>query len=449
MPADNHTVDIKVQNCQHANSRSFFVFLSNIAAKKYSIPFFWAFAFFCLFVSAKVAGFNVLNITGEIHEDSTFLYLMDYRLGFASRLFVGAVVGLFTDRITPTLIYQIAGYSVLVSVLLHALLGGLVLRKSIEKREYLITLFTLVFLLHSLTATQNLRIKGWQDSYIFILVLLWFFLFDRFASVVTAPVLCMICMLIHYSFIFTFMPPVLALMFYGMFFSAKKAKRVCCGVSFGVGSATVLSLFFYFVFFANDHLKMTRDELYAYMESRYQLTAMEEIHMRRIFSGDLFFRFFPDLYFFNRGLDTGEFSSIKQVLEYIRGEVVAYVRPSVYLKFAVLFLPVFIVFAALWIACMRRAEGAKKLPYIVFIGMSVTLLPACFISADVWRWISAGIIVQFLVLFALYRIGDAALLAVVHGERFKQTPVIIVLCSLCAAYIAFSMWFCVNLPIVQ
>ena len=89
--------------------------LSDFAAGKYSLALFFLFAFFCLFLSARIGGFNVLDITGDKNEAATFLYLLDYRVGFTTRLLVGAVLGLFTDRITPTLIFQIAGYSISVS----------------------------------------------------------------------------------------------------------------------------------------------------------------------------------------------------------------------------------------------------------------------------------------------------------------------------------------------
>ena len=428
--------------------RPFFGLFSDFAAKKYSIPLFFAFSFFCLFISAKIGGFNVLDITGDKNEAGAFLYLLDYRVGFTTRLLVGAVLALFTDQITPTLIYQISGFSTLVSFLLHALLGGLVLRKSIAKKEYLIALFTLVFLLHSLTSLQNIRIKGCLDTYIYILFLLWLFFFDRYASVVTVPALCVICMLIHYSYIFTFMPPVLALMVYGLFFCKKRAKRVLCGVSFAVGGAAVLALFGYFVFFANDHLNMTREELYAYMESKYELTTMEEIHMRRIFDGNVFFHDYLDVYLFNRDLFTEEFGNANNALGFIRTGVKNYVSISVYLKYASVFFPLFTAFAVLWGACMKKVKGIKKLPFIVFIGMSVTLLPACYMSTDVWRWTSACIISQLSVLFSLYRVGDAALMEVIHSETLQKRSVKIVLCVLCAAYIAYAEWFGINLPIV-
>ena len=422
---------------------------SSFASKKYSLPLFFLFSFLCLFLFAKIGGYDVFDITGDKNEAATFLYLLDFRVGFTTRLLIGAVLGLFTDRITPTLIFQVSGYSILVSFLLHALLGGMVLRKSIAKREYLVSLFTLVFLLHSLTSLQNIRIKGCLDTYIYILFLLWLFFFDRYASVFSAPVLCVICMLIHYSYLFSFMPPVLALVFYGIFFSEKRGKRICCGVSFAVGAAAVIGLFLYFVLFANDHLKMTRDELYPYLESKYALTAMEEIHMRRIWNGELFFHDYIDIYLFNIDMDTGMLGNSDSALGFLRNGVGSYLSPSLYLKYAAVFFPLFTAFAALWIACMKKMGGAKKLPYIVFVGMPVTLLPACYMSTDVWRWVSASIISQLCVLFALYRVGDKALLAVIHSEKMQKTPVKIVLCVLFAAYIVYALWFGVDLPIVS
>ena len=419
----------------------------SFASKKGSLPLFFVFAFFCLFVSAEIGGFNVFDIMGDRNEACTLLYLWDYKAGFTTRLLVGAVVGLFTDAITPTLIFRIAGISVFVSYVLHALLGGMVLRKSLIKKEYLLTLFTLVFLLHSLTSLQNIRIKGCLDTYIYILFLLWLYFFDKYASVYTVPVLCVVGMLIHYSYIFTFMPAVLALVFYGIFFSEQRKKRIACSVSFVTGCAVTLSSFFYFVYFANDRLKMTSDELYDYMASRYVLTPIEEIHVRRLFDGNLFFRVYMDCYLFNKDRQLNPLSGVQEELELIRREVINYVGTSVYLKYAAVFIPLFIAFAILWIACMKKAKGAKKLPFLVFIAMPVTLIPSNLMSSDVWRWTSAAIICQLCVLVALYRIGDEALLGVINSEKLKKTPVKITLCLLTAAYIAYALWFGIDLPI--
>lgn len=421
--------------------------MAAFSAKWYSFPVFFVFSFFCLFLSAQIGGFNVLDIMGNKNESVTFLYLLDYKIGFTTRLLVGAVLGLFTDRITPTLIFRIAGSSVLISFLLHALLGGMVLRKSISKKEYLITLFTLVFLLHSLTSLQNIRIKGCLDTYIYILFLLWLFFFDRYASIISAPVLCAVCMLIHYSYIFTFMPPVLALMVYGFFVYKKRGKRICCGLSFLSGAAIVIGLFAYVVFFANDHLKMTREELYAYLESKYVLTTMEEIHMRRIWEGELFFHDYIDIYLFNIDMATGALGNAGSALGFIRTGVNSYVSASAYLKYAAVFLPFFAFFAALWISCIQKVKGKNKLPFIIFLCMPVTLLPACFMSTDVWRWVSSSIISQLCVLFALFRIGDMTLLSVLRSDYLQKKPVKIILGGLCAAYIAYALWFGIDLPI--
>lgn len=421
--------------------------LSSFAEKKYSIPLFFALALFCLFISAEIGGYNVFDISGDRNEACTLLYLWDYKAGFTSRLLIGEIVGLFTTQITPSLIYNIAGISVLVSFVLHAFLGAAVLRKSIMKKEYIITLFTLVFLLHSLTSLQNIRIKGCLDTYIYILFLLWLYFFDSYFSVFSAPVLCFVCMLIHYSYIFTFMPAVLALMFYCIFNSEKRSKRIACAVSFGSGCAVTLSSFFYFVLFANDHLKMTSDELYDYMASKYALTPIEEIHVRNLFDGNLFFRVYMDCYLFNKDRSLNQLAGVKEELELIRREVIGYVGTSVYIKYAAVFLPLFAAFAVLWIACMKKARGAKKLPFFVFMCMPVTLIPSNLMSSDVWRWTSAAIICQLCVLFALYKTGDSALMDVINSEKLRKKPVMLICGILAVVYIAFALWFGIELPI--
>ena len=423
--------------------------ISRFAETKISFPLFAVISFFCFVVSARIGGFNAFDIAQQTNEACCALYLCDYNIGFSTRFLVGAVLGLFTDKVSPTLVYTIGGTTIIISFVLQAIIAAAVLKKSLIRKEYAVTLLTMVFLLHSLTSIENIRIKGCLDTFILILFLLWLMFYDSVVSVVSAPAVCVIAMLIHYSYIFTFMPPVLALVFYCIFFSESRKKRISAGVFFSLGCILTISLFVYFVFFANDHLRMTSDECYDYLVSRFALTPIEEIHMKNIFDGNVLFRVYIDCYFFNKDRQLNQLGGVKDELELIRNEVINYVPGAVYLKYAAVFVPLFIVFVILWIACMRKVRGTKKLPYIVFICMPVVLLPSNLMSSDVWRWVSAAIIAQFSVFFALYKKGDDALLGTLQSGFLQRRAVKAALGLLTAVYICFALWFGTVLPITH
>lgn len=421
--------------------------LTSFAKKKISLPVFIIFSFCCFRLSAAIGGYQLFDVHDHINEAANIMYLVDYRIGFASRLLIGTLYGFFVKDITPESIYLTGAVSVIVSFALQAVLAGLVIRKSLVKEEYAVAVFTCAFLLHSLTSLENIRIKGCLDTYILIIFLIWLLFYDTLASMIGAPVLCVLGMLIHYSYIFTFMPAVLALTFYGIFFAEKKSRRRLCAASFASGSVLSLSLFSYFVFFANDHLKMTSEETYAYMMSKYVLTPIEKIHMERSFDGVPFFRLYIDRYFYNKDQHYNQLGSTMDELKAIREEVAAFIPLSLLIKYALIFLPLFAVFAALWIACMKKVRGAKKLPFLVFILMPLTLIPACVMSTDVWRWVSASIISQFAVLFGLYRSGSEPLQAVLGNEKLHRGAVLGVFAGLTAVYIFFALRFGIELPI--
>ncbi len=420
--------------------------LCRFASRKYSVTVFIVFSFLCFWLTSLLGGYNVFSIAKERFELITVFYLTDFSVGFETRLLIGAVLDLFCDTITPNLIYTVAGIATLLSFVLQAVVTGAVLRKSLAKREFAVTALAAVFLMNPLVSQENIMAKGYFDTYELILFLVWLFFCDTKVGKLIVPGLCFLAILLHPGFVFSFMPPMLAIMFYGMLIKEKKADRILSGTGFAAGCVSTIASFVYFVFMAGDHLLMTSEEFAAHMTEKYELTAMENIHCYRVFGDYPFYYRGIEYYIFRKDRLREEYTTFGDFFGSIREEI-EHIAPSVYVRYLIAFLPVAIVFALLWISCMRKVRGAKKLPYIVFIGTFIMVPIGCFSSTDVWRWVSAGIITQYALLFALFTQNDRALSETLQSGLLKRRNVRILLAALGIVYIGYVLWLGVDLPV--
>lgn len=420
--------------------------LCDFSSRKYSGVFFIIFSFLCFWLTSLLGGYNVFSITGEHFDLSMVFYLADFSVGFESRLLLGAVLGLFYDTVTPEQIFRVAGIATLLSFILQAVITGIVLRKSLQKREFAVTALVAVFLMNPLVSQENIMAKGYFDTYELILFLCWLFFCDTKPGKLIVPGLCFLAILLHPGFMFSFMPPVLAIMFYGMFLKEKKTDRILSGTGFITGCVSTIGSFVYFVFMAGDRLRMTSEEFAAHLLDKFALTKMESIHFCREFGEYPFYYRGIEYYLFRKDRYREEYTSFVDFFGSIREEV-SRIAPSVYVRYFIAFLPILIVFTLLWVSCMRKVRGTAKLPYLVFIGTFIMVPVGCFSSTDVWRWVSAGIITQYALLFALFRQNDRALLETLQSSLLKRRSVRILLAVSGAVYIGYMIWLGVDLPI--
>ena len=421
--------------------------LSRFAAKKYALPVFILIAFFGFFITALIGGYNVFGFDAEIQFTFYQFYLCDFSAGFCSRVIVGAVTSLFFDKISVAQMTTIANAAVAVSFALFAVIIGAVLRKGIRERAFVPVLLAVVLMFEPVVVQSNYMFVGTLDVYSLIIFLITLCTFGTPLFYIAAPVLSLLGMSVHYHYMFSFFPAVIAMYVYGMFLGEKKSKRILNTVGMCTAALSGTGLFIWFVFFAKDHLKCTADEFYELMVSRFDVSPYKKMSLEKIMNGCCVFRDYFDYYIFGYNNNTFYYDSGADFIGFLRRDRISRVTDSLYIKYFAMVLPVLIAFAALWIYCASKQKGRRRLPYIAFACIMLALFPELFISSDVPRWMSMTLACQFSLLFAVYLRGDKTVGNVFGGTAAERTALLKRVSIVCAAvYIGIMLAVGIKMP---
>ena len=374
-------------------------FFTSFAEKPWSIPVFIIAAF--LFYAGIAYLYNYTIGRLEANVIAFQFYLCDYNVGVCSLLFVGAVIALFTDYVPLSLINQIVNCSVILTMTGQAVLAGLLLRTGLKNRSVPAALLGLLFMTNPLMMLDKLYLTGMLDIYLVLVLVLWLaFLRTPLLPLIT-PVCCVVGMAIHYQFLLSHLPPMLCLLFFYALFAEDKRKRTINASALVTGSVASGASFVYFVFFAKKHLKMTSDEFFLHTAVRFGfISPNQKVDLSKTLIP--IYRDYLDYHLF--GIDHGEKYSVdmKTFISHLMQFTGERINVPMLRKDVLMFIPVFLLVAIIWICCAKREKGVRKLPYLCFIAQALVLLPELVISTDVWRWFAAAMISQFVVFSILY-----------------------------------------------
>lgn len=409
--------------------------LTGFAAKPYSVPV------FILTVMAAYAGISLLSgfpLFGLTATPPTYqFYVCDYSVGYCSRLFVGAVIALFTDKVSVNDMNRLINIAVVLSLFCQAVIAGLLLRTGLKNKSLPAALIGVLMMTNPLAVVENMSAPGLLDVYLLLLFLIWLaFLKTPLAAVVT-PIFCVVGMAIHYEFLFSFLPPMLCLLLYYAFYAQKRRVRIGRWLAFTGGSAVSAASFYYFVFLAKDHLRLTSDEFYQHMLSRFSLTSSERGLLTAVMGGPLYRDYF-DYYIFGEYKGYDYFNNINDFFVFLKNWTSGRFNAGMLRKDLILFLPVLLIAAVIWIRCAKGEKGIRRLPYVCFIGQALVLIPELIISTDIWRWVSAALLAQFFVFAVVYLDKDAPLHRTADNTKVK--PAVGGVFAVCtAAYVIYGL----------
>lgn len=430
--------------------KQFFCDLNNSLLKRTIVTILLAVPVFFIFVlMAKNGGYYVLDWHRTDIMPPIPIYLGDFSLVFSSRLLLGSVTKLFSEQLTMAQLYSICGIAVLVSLIILSVLCGAVLRKGIENRNFVLIFVTVLLIANPLVAQENFPVYGSYDTYWLILFVVMLFL-SRFGCFnMAAPVICLVAVLVHYGFLVSFFPAVLAVLLYGWFCGKKKKDRTLAAVSFWISGFACAGLLFYVLFIANNHLSMDMEEFHEYLLSRLKLSGVEEIRLKNIFGERLLpFDFFEG-YFFGNFVDQGTGTNISLLAEAMFS-ILHNVSVKTYVGYLTAALPLLLMFAVLWATCAKRKKGKEKLPFIVFILIQMFMLVGVIISTDLWRWTSAAMISQFGLLYYVGSVkNDETVNEVLSSAVLKKKWLIAIAVVVGGLYICYLWQFGKHLPKIE
>ena len=407
------------------------------AGNAISLPVFVLLAIGSYYSVMRLCGFNPLRV--DVMMPTFQFYLCDYSVGFCTRLFVGTVISLFADKVSVAMMNGVFRTVLIAALSGQVLLSGIFLRSALKNRSVIATILSVLFLTNPLLVCGNMSAPGLMDAYLLLLFLVWLPLRRTPLNVILTPAVCFVGMAIHYEFVFMFLPPMMTLLFYDAVFLEKKSMRVRGGISLAAGGAVSVALGFYFVLFFNRNLRMTSDEFYAYMISRFAMRPREEAAYTMMMGAPIFRDYF-DYNIFGENPSYGSFETPKEFIAMMRTWAASHFDASVFWKDMVIAVGIFVPVLVLWVICAGKEKGARRLPYLAFVAQLIVLVPVLLLSTDIWRWMLAALLSQVLVFQAVYLSRDAVLHEVTKGKKVR--PLLAVLLMVCA--VAYSA-FCVTL----
>ncbi len=324
----------------------------------------------------------IVQISSRIAFSGASLYLIDYNFYIGTRTFIGSILTLLTPHITYVQIFILNLAVYIITVALFFIWGIGTAKKAMKENNNFLFFVSILSIVCPYALLEYANWIGVYDIYLCLFAVICCIATRHEKLHWICPVICVMGIFTHYAFAFSFFPAVLCVQAYYILTSQRKASRIA---SAGIGFAATFSSALYCGFFADSTIKMTRDELYAYMSER--LGA--EVENRGYF----------DFYYFQ-----------DEVIEMLGDLSQDIINPTFITNFILFFLPVMALFLSIWCYYIIKGKKNQILSGIPFVLTAIVSTALIFLIIEAPRWQAAAIISQFLILFSLVKNNDEKIL---------------------------------------
>ncbi len=338
-----------------------------------------------IFLALSVAFFvarsvqMILQVSVNLAYPGATLYLFDFHFYIGTRTFIGSILTLLTPHITYQQIFGLNLFIYVALILSFALLCFHSAQKAISENNNVLFGILLAFITFPYSLLQYANWIGAYDLYLCLFAVL---------GVLTAlskhahwlfPLICVMAIFTHYSFVFAYFPAIFAVHLYCAFIEKEKKSRILSATTAFLSSFITAV---YCAFFANNTIKMTRSELLAYMESRLEMPVGNERYI--------------DAYYFN-----------DDVIGMI-GALRSNITDQDFLKnFTLFFLPIMLCFCLLWCNYIIKTNKNQIIPCLCFLVAAAVNTALIFIIPEYPRWQTAAALSQFIIFFVLIKKEDS------------------------------------------
>lgn len=337
-------------------------------------------------------------------------YLGDYSHGFMPRALLGEIITWFSDTVSLDILFVMSLTVCILLCIASALLGGYLIKHCENKTA--VTVILAVMLGSPIFMPLFASWLGLMDVYLILLTFIAFtFNENRFLRYFI-PVIAIICTAIHHAYLFLYMVPIAIALLYDFF---KDKKYIRDGILCGVTYISLIALGLYTVKARNADGFGSTEEMIDFMLEKTDIPLTREWLQSVV----------PNEYM------TG--------VDYIRDNITSTMSASNLLGIAVIFAPIFILFAYGWIKAIRNSSD-KSEKFVLFLCLihPLSSVPAYIFGLNWNRWTSAIITSQcILYLFMLYRKNESVCMATGKvTEFFKKNFIFVVLYIIYAASFA-------------
>ena len=337
-----------------------------------------------------------MNIDFRNGMDNNFYvyYLADFSMGKTSRLLIGSLINLLTDKPTTVWLNCFAAVVLLLTFILTSLLVGRVIKSTEGKMRTVITVFSLFFVSGAFTFWGFSKFFGILDIYMYLLAVI---------SVIAAhnrifrwliPAFCVGGVLINYVFTISYYPIIALVLLYLIATSEKKAGNV---IILLLSGGISVALMFYCLIVGKTTATMPFEEMWQIMEDKlgteisYNAATYYEFYLYGTEENSVSY-----------GIDMN--ASVSNFIEaFSRYLLESAHNIRDFISVTIGALPVFGVFWYIWGKCFGAAETKlKKFVFFCIIVSPVFTVICCLLSTDITRWAAPGIFTQFILGFVMF-----------------------------------------------
>ena len=325
------------------------------------------------------------------------LFLGDFSIGFCSRLLIGTILSLFKDSFTKEWMVTFLRIVTVAVFLSTAYYISSSMQSSKETEKSTLAIFTALFIACPFSITIYAGdIFGFIDVFCYIVILITLFFGNNKILIWTLPVFLAAGVFIHDSFITGYMAPCLGIIAY--YAIKTHGKKIGASVNFIVSSVACAVTSVYSVFFANKTIKMTENEVLAYLAKKGNCS-IEDVE-GYIES----FLFFKDT---RNVIENSDYADDTwSLIAYMMKATSESFRPS-NLVYFISIIPVIALVFFVWIKAIKNSHGfMEKVPYILFMLTPVPQIFSILMSTDFTRFLSTIVITQLLYIFMCVKQGD-------------------------------------------
>lgn len=379
-----------------------------------------------------------MNIDFRFGMDTNFYtyYLADFSMGKTSRLLIGSLVNLLTDKPTVTWINCFAAVVLFLTLVVTSLLIGKVIKSTEGKMRTVITVFSLFSVSGAFTLWGYSKFFGILDIYMYLFTVISVVAAHNKAFRWFIPVFCIGGVLVNYIFTISYYPIIALVLLYLAVTSEKKAGNV---IVLLLSGGISVALMFYCLIAGKASATMPFEEMWQIMENKlgseisYEAATYYE-----------FYLYGTEEYSVSYGIDLN--ASIPDFIRAFSRYLIETAHNSGdFISVAAGTLPVFAAFWYIWGKCFRKSETkSEKFFYFCMILSPVFTVACCLLSTDITRWAAPGIITQFFLGFVLFYRKDKTFEATLLELRSKLKGKAVVVIMLWLTYAILSTTYTIT-----
>lgn len=380
---------------------------------RYGLLFFAALMVYSIVISNKLEPWQVSNF-------SFSFYVVDFSLGFCSKLLPGAAFNLFFDNLTKEKVSMILSILVTICFFIFSMLLGEAYRKTVEKNKKTFLIIIAFFLTGPVTFSKYFDLFCWLDFFWLFSAVISILCLSRKTLYIFVIPLMWIAIMSHYGAILCYVPFIAIFMLYMLSEEENKRIKRYLTVVWVILVVTSLALAGYLIAFETKNINLTFDELKKFFADR------------GVENGDYFYYAFfrtsdttgQEEYFAEKFGDMISVAGIQNPVLIFLTTIIQQIQVTLKLfafeeaREIVMSMPVIAFIYRIYIEQFRTEKNNKLRKFVLFCMpclMAGTSVFGILLSTDTTRWISHGIMPAFIMMFYMMQREKAFALKVTEA----------------------------------